>query len=60
MKRIDEKSCEYTNHIHSTAIDQTLAFLKEHNISLGKRPHRASTGVARAQPGRNAEIREKH
>src|SRR5271156_6094024 len=34
VKKIDEKSCEYTNHIHSTAIDQTLAFLKEHNIFL--------------------------
>src|SRR5271156_6890556 len=32
VKKIDEKSCEYTNHIHSTAVDQTLAFLKEHNI----------------------------
>src|ERR1700734_638261 len=31
-KRIDNCSCEYTNHIHSTAIAQTLAFLKEHNI----------------------------
>src|SRR6202050_5204526 len=34
VKKIDEKSCEYTNHIHSTAVDQTLAFLKEHNVSL--------------------------
>ena len=33
-KRIDNCSCEYTNHIHSTAIAQTLAFLKEHNITL--------------------------
>jgi putative intracellular protease/amidase len=32
VKRVDEKTCEYTNHIHSTATDQTLAFLKEHNI----------------------------
>jgi putative intracellular protease/amidase len=34
VKRIDNQSCEYTNHIHSTAIDQTLEFLKEHNIPL--------------------------
>jgi putative intracellular protease/amidase len=34
VKKIDDHSCEYTNHIHSSAIDQTLAFLKEHNISL--------------------------
>ena len=32
VKKIDEHTCEYTNHIHSTALDQTLAFLKEHNI----------------------------
>src|SRR5277367_6798716 len=32
VKKIDEKSCEYTNHIHSTATDQTLTFLKEHNV----------------------------
>src|SRR5208282_6234792 len=30
-KKLDENSCEYTNHIHSTAIDPTLAFLKQHN-----------------------------
>ena len=34
VKEIDEQTCEYTNHIHSTAIDQTLSFLKEHNIPL--------------------------
>jgi putative intracellular protease/amidase len=34
VKKIDEECCEYTNHIHSTAIDQTLAFLKEHDIRL--------------------------
>jgi putative intracellular protease/amidase len=32
VKKIDEQTCEYTNHIHSTAIDQTLGFLKSHNI----------------------------
>jgi hypothetical protein len=30
--RIDEQTCEYTNHIHSSAIDETLAFLKERGI----------------------------
>jgi putative intracellular protease/amidase len=34
VKKIDAHTCEYTNHIHSTAIDQTLAFLKEHSIFL--------------------------
>jgi hypothetical protein len=33
-KKIDDQTCEYTNHIHSTAIDQTLAFLNEHGIPL--------------------------
>jgi putative intracellular protease/amidase len=32
VKKIDEGTCEYTNRIHSTAIDQTLAFLKAHDI----------------------------
>src|ERR1700722_1253837 len=32
VKKIDDQTCEYKNHIHSTAIDQTLAFFKEHNI----------------------------
>jgi putative intracellular protease/amidase len=31
-KKIDAQSCEYTNHIHSTAIEETLAFFREHNI----------------------------
>jgi putative intracellular protease/amidase len=34
VKKIDEESCEYTNHIHSTAIDETLDFLKKHNIAF--------------------------
>src|ERR1700677_4878555 len=32
VKKIDDQTCEYTNHIHSTAIERTLAFFKEHNI----------------------------
>jgi hypothetical protein len=35
-RKIDDHSCEYTNHIHSTAIDQTLAFFKEHDIPFEK------------------------
>src|SRR5271154_422353 len=35
-KKIDDRSCEYTNHIHSTATDQTLAFFKEHGIPFEK------------------------
>jgi hypothetical protein len=33
-KKIDDSTCEYTNHIHSTVIDQTLEFLKAHDVSL--------------------------
>jgi putative intracellular protease/amidase len=32
VKRIDDQTCEYTNHIHSTATDETLEFLKSHNV----------------------------
>jgi putative intracellular protease/amidase len=32
VKKIDDQSCEYTNHIRSTAIEETLAFFREHNI----------------------------
>src|SRR5277367_1878075 len=35
-KRIDDQTCEYTNHVHSTAIDQTLAFFKEHDIPFAR------------------------
>ena len=34
VKKIDDESCEYTNHIHGTATEQTLAFLKEHGLTL--------------------------
>src|SRR6202034_2204088 len=33
-KKIDDSTCEYTNHIHSSAIDQTFEFLKAHNVTL--------------------------
>jgi putative intracellular protease/amidase len=35
-KQIDHQTCEYTNHIHSSAIDQTIAFFKEHDIPFEK------------------------
>lgn len=34
VRKVDEQTCEYTNHIHSTAIDQTLTFLKKHGIPV--------------------------
>jgi hypothetical protein len=35
-RKIDDQTCEYTNHIHSTALDQTLGFFKEHGIPFEK------------------------
>ena len=32
VRKVNEQTCEFTNHIHSTAIEQTLAFLAEHGI----------------------------
>jgi hypothetical protein len=34
VRKVDEQTCEFTNHIHSSALDQTLAFLNEHGISF--------------------------
>ena len=36
VKKVDNHTCEYTNHIHSTATDQTLTFFKEHGIQFEK------------------------
>jgi putative intracellular protease/amidase len=36
VKKVDDHTCEYTNHIHSTATDQTLTFFKEHGIPFEK------------------------
>src|ERR1700761_2527026 len=30
--KIDDETCEYSNNIHAIAVDETLAFLKEHNV----------------------------
>jgi hypothetical protein len=34
VSKIDDKTCEYRNHIHSTATDEYLEFLEQHNIPL--------------------------
>ena len=31
-KKTDDQTCEFTNHIHSSAIDETLAFFDKHSI----------------------------
>jgi hypothetical protein len=31
-RKTDDQTCEFTNHIHSTAIDETLAFFDKHGI----------------------------
>jgi hypothetical protein len=33
-KKLDESTCEFTNHIHSSATDETLAFLEAQGIPL--------------------------
>ncbi len=33
-RKIDEQTCEYVNHIHSRATDQTLVFLNQRGIPL--------------------------
>jgi hypothetical protein len=32
VKKTGEDSCEFTNHIHSSAIDETMEFFKQHGI----------------------------
>src|ERR1700761_5995116 len=32
--RIDDETTEYSNHIHASALDETLEFFKQHNISF--------------------------
>jgi putative intracellular protease/amidase len=34
VKKTDDQTCEYTNHIHSSALDQTLTFFEGHGISF--------------------------
>jgi hypothetical protein len=46
-KKIDDQSCEYTNHIHSIAIEQTLSFFKEHDIPF-ERAHAARQKASHA------------
>jgi hypothetical protein len=50
-KKIDDQTCEYTNHIHSTAIAQTLEFLRAHNVTL----EAASAARQKASHAHNVE-----
>lgn len=34
VAKIDDKTCEYTNHMHASATDEFLAFLEKNNIPL--------------------------
>ena len=34
VKKIDDKTCEYKNHIHASATDEFLEFLKKNDISF--------------------------
>jgi hypothetical protein len=33
-KKIDENTCEYSNHIHATATDEMMAFIAKHGVTL--------------------------
>jgi len=33
-EKVDDETCLYSNHIHAEAIDETLAFFKEHNVNF--------------------------
>jgi hypothetical protein len=35
-RKIDDQTCEYVNHIHSSATDQTLAFFKDRGVPFEK------------------------
>jgi hypothetical protein len=32
VAKIDDKTCQYTNHIHASATDEFLAFIEKHNV----------------------------
>jgi hypothetical protein len=51
VRKVHEQTCEFTNHIHSSAIDQTLAFLAEHGIPF----EQASTARQQASHAHNQE-----
>jgi hypothetical protein len=50
VKKIDEHTCEYSNHIHASATDKTMAFFKEHGISFEK-----ANGLAAGSRAHNRE-----
>jgi len=35
-KKVDDRTCEFTNHIHSSAIGETMAFFEKHGIPFEK------------------------
>jgi hypothetical protein len=36
VRRIDDETTEYGNHIHASALDETPAFFKKHGIAFEK------------------------
>jgi hypothetical protein len=36
VRKLDDRTCEYSNHIHASATDEFLAFLKEQGIPFEK------------------------
>jgi hypothetical protein len=60
VKKIDDHKCEYSNHIHASATDEFLTFLKEHNIPFEGAKEARQQGIGCAQSGRNAQLCEEH
>jgi hypothetical protein len=36
VRKLDSQTCQYSNHIHASATEEFMAFLKEHNIPFEK------------------------
>jgi hypothetical protein len=51
VSKIDEKTCEYKNHIHASATDEFLAFLEKNNIPF----ERAKEARQQASDAHNRE-----
>jgi hypothetical protein len=52
-KKIDDDTCEYSNHIHASATDEFLAFIK-------KRTPLNKLELLDSRPRRNSKLCQKH
>jgi hypothetical protein len=52
VRKLDSQTCQYSNHIHASATEEFMAFLKEHNIPFERARdarHQASDSHNREQ-----------